>query len=107
MAISEAKTLAMAAACMAGRPASFSHAARSMSRRATSTSVARSASIPCSPLNSASVLPNAQRRHRDAPALQHLHGLHESLAALAQQVVGRHARVLEDQLGGVGGVQAQ
>src|SRR5437660_547520 len=61
IAVSEAKSLAIAAACIAGRPWSLSHAARRVSRRATSTSVTRSASIPCRPLNSASVLPNALR----------------------------------------------
>src|SRR5213078_3567082 len=46
-------------------------------------------------------------RHRDAPAPQHLHRLHEPLALGAEQMIGRHARVLEDQLRGVGGVQPE
>src|SRR5215831_15276669 len=61
IAASDEKTLAIAAACIADRPVSFKCAARRVKRRATSTSVASSAIMPCRPLNSASVRPNAER----------------------------------------------
>src|SRR5439155_21896133 len=61
IATSEPNTFAMAAACIAGRPVSFKYAARSIRRRAASSSVASSAIMPWRPLNSASVRPNAVR----------------------------------------------
>ena len=47
------------------------------------------------------------RRHRDAAALEHLHRLDEPHPALAEQARGGDAGVLEDELRGVRGVQAE
>ena len=86
-----------------------------------------SAIMPCSPLNSARVRPKAlallhvldrlveralrdadrHRRHRDAPALEHLHGVDEAHVELAAELLGGHPHVVEDQLGGVRGVQPE
>src|SRR5262249_27849524 len=61
IAASDEKSFAIAAACIAGRPVSFRCAARRVKSRATSTSVASSAIMPCRPLNSARGRPNAER----------------------------------------------
>ena len=51
--------------------------------------------------------PDREGGDADAAAVQDLQRVHEPVALLAQEVLGGHAAVLEDQLGGVGGAHAE
>ena len=48
-----------------------------------------------------------KRGNRNAPAIEHAHGIHKALAQFTQQIFRGNLAVFEDQLGGITGAQAE
>src|SRR5579875_1660003 len=121
MAVSEAKSLAMAASRVWRRPWSRTHAARYMSSRDAWMRVAMSAIFHWMAWNSAMGRPNwrrslayrtassrdARARDPDAPPVEGGHGDGEAAVALPQQPVLGDPAVLQHDLAGAAGVDPQ